>query len=333
VRSASAVARSYGIVVITLLLFVVLAFSSSSFLTTTNLLNILDQSAPLAIAAAGTTAVIIAGGFDLSIGAVFAMSGIVGAYVARDVDPWLGVVVGTAAGAALGFANGGLITWLRINSFLGTLATGLIIRGAAVILTASAIITVTDPSFATLGQQSVAGVPWAVWVLIVVAIALSLLMGRTAFGRYVYAVGGNAEAARLSGVNVNAVRTMVFALGGACAGLAGVLAASRVSTGQADAGTGMELAAIAAVVIGGTSIAGGEGAVWRTLMGVLLLALVQNGFNLLNVDSNYQAIFQGVIIVVAVALEARSSNPPSGGARRRRRSTHSRAATAKEASA
>ena len=285
-------------------LFLVLSVSSDAFLTSANLLNLLDQNAAIGIVACAGTLVVIAGGFDLSVGAVFAIAGVCAAKAANAGSPLLGLLAAIAVGAALGVGNGLLVTVGRINSFIGTLASMYMIRGLALVITGGFLITVEDPGFATLGTGRVAGVSYASLVFLAVAALTAVLLHRSVFGRHVFAAGDNPDAARLSGIPVARTRALTFVLSGACAGLAGAILASRVSTGQADAGAGMELAAIAAVVIGGTSIAGGEGAVWRSVVGVFLLALISNGFNLLDVEPVYQQIVQGAIIAIAVGADA-----------------------------
>jgi ribose transport system permease protein len=303
-RFGLAFVRDFAIAFSVATLFVVLSISSSDFLTVTNLTNILDQWAPVAIVACAATLVIIAGGFDLSVGAIYALSGVLAALVANSTSPVLGILVGVLAGVALGVGNGVLATAGRVNSFIATLATSIIIRGIAVAATGGFLVTVIDPSYTDLGRGSILGVKTSVWLLVIFAAATWFLLSQTTFGRFMFASGGNEEAARLSGVRVDVVRAATFAISGLAAGIAGVLVSSRVATGEADSGVGLELQAIAAVVIGGTSISGGEGAVWRTILGVLLLALIGNGFNLLNVDPTYQQIFQGTIILIAVSMDA-----------------------------
>jgi ribose transport system permease protein len=302
-RPALGLVRDYGIIVTFLALFLTLAIASPAFLTTTNLLNIVNQNAAIGIIACGSTLVIIAGGFDLSVAAIYALAGVIAAEIANSVDPVLGLLAGVLVGTLLGLMNGALVTVGRINAFIGTLASGYVIRGGAILITGGFLVSVKDRSFGTIGQYYLFDVHIPIWIFLVVVLVLSFVLGRTVFGRHVFAVGGNDQAARLSGVRVNAVRTATFAISGLCAGLAGVLAASQDLTGQAEAGTGFELAAIAAIVIGGTSIAGGQGAIWRSVLGVMLIALINNGFNLLNVDAFYQAIAQGLIILIAVGVD------------------------------
>lgn len=295
--------RDYGIVAVFIALFIGLAFATGSFLHKQNLLNILDQSAPVGLLACGETLCIIAGVFDLSVGAMLTVSGVVAATTANATSPWLGVLAGIAVGVGLGIANGVVINLTRINSFIGTLASGIVYGGLAIVITGGLVVTVTKPGFATLGQGEALGLKYTGWVFLGFALLLSLLVARTIFGRYVYAVGGNAEAARLSGIRVGLVRGSCLALSGLAAGLAGVLSASRTSSATADLGAGMELTAISAAVVGGTSILGGEGAIWRGVMGVLLLALIGNGFNLLDIDTTYQQVVEGVLILAAVATD------------------------------
>jgi ribose transport system permease protein len=300
------VLRDYGIVISFIVMFGVLSFASPAFLSTTNLLNILDQSAPVGIIACGATLVIIAGGFDLAAGAIFAITGVIAALVAVHVDPALGLVSGAAVGIAFGLGNGFLVNVLRINAFIATLASSFMIRGLAALITGGFLIAVSDPSYQTLGRGELFGAKYSIFAFTAFVALTWFLLTRTTFGRYCFAVGGNPEAARLSGVRVGVIRSATFALSGLSAGIAGVIASSRISTGQADAGVGIEFSAIAAVVIGGTSIYGGQGAIWRTVLGVLLLALIGNGFNILNVDPFYQRIFEGGIIVLAVSIDALS---------------------------
>jgi len=295
---------NYGILGAFILLFIVLAVSSSQFLTVSNLLNLLDQNAAIGIVACAATLVIIGGGFDLSVGAVFAMAGVIAAEAAASMPPGLALAAGVITGLVLGVINGFIVTVGRVHSFIATLATSIIIGGLALIITNGFLVDVADPGFSDVGRGMVGQVSYAVIIWAAFAVFCTVLLSRSAFGRHVYAAGGNPEAARFSGVAVGRVRAVTFALSGLAAGIAGVIVASRVATGQADTGTGMELTAIAAVVVGGTSISGGEGAVWRTVLGVMFIALIGNGFNLLSIEPLYQQIVQGAIILGAVALDA-----------------------------
>jgi ribose transport system permease protein len=277
---------------------------SDAFLTPRNLLNILNQSTPLALIAAALTLVIIGGGFDLSTGAIFGVATVTAAWLAVNVDPAVGLLAGPFVGLGLGIVNGLIITGFRVHSFLATLATSLVFRGIAILISGGFLIPVRMPEFEWIGRGRIGMVNIAVVVLVIFVAAMMVLLNRTTFGRRVYAIGGNEEAAVLSGVRVNAVKIGTFALTGLAAGLAAVIATSRISMGQPQAGQGMELEAIAAVILGGTSIYGGQGAVWRSVAGVLLLALVGNAFNILNVNPFFKDLTTGLIIVMAVALSA-----------------------------
>lgn len=302
-RIAGVDVRDYGIVVAFVLLFVILSVWSGNFLTRGNLSNILDQWAAIGLLAVGETVCIVAGVFDLSVGSMVSVVGVVACKVALSTSPAIGLLAGLATGLGLGIANGIVMHSTRINSFIGTLATSIVFAGAAILITGGNIVTVDASSFGYLGQNEAFGIKYTGWTLIGFAILAAILLARSTFGRYVYAVGGNAEAARLSGIRVDAIRGACFAFSGLAAGLAGILLASRTQSAQADLGSGMELTAISAAVVGGTSILGGDGAVWRGFLGVMLLAIIGNGFNLLNVDTTYQQIVQGGLILLAVAAD------------------------------
>ncbi len=312
-RSIKTWLLDYGIVIAFVVLFMFLTFRAEAFLTVRNQLNILDQAHQIGLLAIASTIVIIAGGFDLSMGAIFAMSGVVAAFVARDLGqvdafaasaPYIGWIAGVVAGTLLGFLNGILVTVLHINTFVATLASGIVIRGLALIITQAEQVRVSDKAFQQLARSGIGDVLNTVFIWLGLALILTFVLTRTKFGRYVFAAGDNPEAARLSGINVNLIRTITFCISGFAAGLSGVLFASKFLKAQNDAGQGLELIAIASVVIGGTSITGGEGAIWRTVLGVMFLRLISNGFNLINVSTFYQDVFQGLIILFAVALDA-----------------------------
>ncbi len=305
-RSAAGIARDYGIVIGFVLLFVVLSITTPNFLTFSNLTNVLNQNAFVGIAACGATLVIIAGGFDLSVGAIFALAGAIAAYLTIHVDPVVGLLAGALVGILLGAANGALVTGIGIHSFLATLASGLAFSGLAVAVTGGFLLDASkSDTYLWLGRgELIPEIPNPVLIFAVTALVLGFVLRRTRFGRYVYAVGGNLEAARLSGVRTGLVVASTFVICGLTASIAGVIEASKAGGGQAVPGgsAGLALGTIAAVVIGGTSIKGGQGAIWRTVLGVLLLALITNAFNILNVQPQFRDIFTAVIIVLAVAL-------------------------------
>lgn len=292
----------YGILVAYGLLVIAVATQSDRFLTKRNMLNLLDQAAPLGLIAVGVTLCIIAGIFDLSTGSVFAVAAVAAAKVA-SVDPWLGVAVGVAVGALLGAFNALVMSTTGINSFIGTLSTSIMFRGIALLTTSGLIVSVADREYKTLGTETLLDAKLTVWVFAAVAVILGLTLARTTLGRALYAIGGNSEAARLVGIRVGSVQTFAYVMSGTCAALAGVLTSSRTGSAQADIGIGLELSAITAVVVGGTSIFGGEGAVWRTVVGVMLLQTIGNAFNLLGVDPTYKQVVQGVLILAAVSID------------------------------
>ena len=297
--------QQYAVLILFAGVFIWLAFASDAFLRPQNLLNILNQNAPLAIVAVAGTLVIIAGGFDLSTGAMLGVASVISAWVAVNVDPVLGLAAAPAVGAALGLVNGAAITGFKVHSFLATLATSLVYRGAALLITGGFFISVSHlPTFAVLGRDRIGLVNIAVIVFVAFAVAMSIVLNRTQLGRYIFAVGGNEEAAKLSGIRVARVKRWTFALSGLAAGIAGAIHVSRIASGQPAAGEEITLQAIAAIILGGTSIYGGSGAVWRSVAGVYLLALIGNGFNILNVNPFFKDLTTGLIIIAAVALSA-----------------------------
>ncbi|WP_244930895.1 ABC transporter permease [Nocardioides sp. W7] len=297
--------RDYGVVASAVGLFIVLALVSEPFRTTTNQLNILDQWSTIGIIACGSTICIVAGGFDLSVDAVFALSGVISAWVAINAEnPQLGLLVGVASGLVLGVFNGILVTIGRINPFVATIASSVVFLGIAQLITRGSVLAVADPAFSKIGLRRFGDLTLPAIAFVVFAVLSAIVLSRTVVGRRIYAVGGNYEAARYSGVAVNRVQIFAYAVSGLSAGVAGVLAASRNSSASADIRTDLAFQAITAVVIGGVSIYGGEGTIPRALVGVLILALIGNGFNLLAVDPAYQQVLLGSIIVLAVSVDA-----------------------------
>lgn len=296
--------QAYAVLIMIGVLIVVLSFMSDSFLTFRNLQNILNQNAPLAIMASAMTLVIIGGGFDLSVGSIFAVAGVSAAWIALNVDPFLGLAIAPLIGLGLGVTNGAIITSLNIHSFLATIATSMVFKGVAILIADGRLIPVRIAEFTWLGRDRIGGIFIAVIVMVAFALFFSFVLSRTAFGRKVFSVGGNEEAAILSGIRTNRIKIATFAIAGMAAGLAAAISVSRISMGQPGAGIGMELQAIAAVILGGTSIYGGSGAVWRSVAGVLLLALINNGFNILNADPFYRDLTTGLIILAAVGISA-----------------------------
>ena len=296
--------QTYAVLILIVALMVTLSVLSDSFLTLRNLLNILNQNAPLAIMASAMTLVIIVGGFDLSVGAIFAVGSVTSAWIALHVDPYLGLILAPLIGLVLGTINGMVITRLNVHSFLATIATSLIFKGVAIVISDGRLISVRIDSYIWLGRGKFLGVFNSIWIMVVFALILTFLLTRTTFGRRIFSVGGNEEAAILSGIRTHRIKIATFALAGLAAGLASIITTSRVALGQASAGQGMELQAIAAVILGGTSIYGGQGAVWRSLAGVFLLALINNGFNILNADPFFRDLTTGLVILAAIGVSA-----------------------------
>jgi ribose transport system permease protein len=271
-----------------------------------NLLNILDQqSATLIIAAAGTL-VLVAGGIDLSVGAVYSLAGVTSAQFALHGNPAVAMAFGIGAGLLIGVATGVITTAFRINALITTLAMSFIVDGIASLITKGNLLVLFDkPGFGKLARTEFLTVHTSIWLMIVTVVAIGFVLSSTIAGRYMYASGGNAEAARLAGVRVNAIRVLAFTLSGGAAGLAGVIDTSRVLSAQASSGdTALAFTVLAGIVVGGTSILGGEGAVWRTVVGVLFIALIGNGYILLGLDPLYEQITMGVILLLAVGLDA-----------------------------
>jgi ribose transport system permease protein len=300
------VIREYGVVVAFFALFITLSLSSDVFFTVQNMKNLAFQTAPVGIIAAGGTIVFIAGGFDLSVGAISGYAGITAAqaFNSLGIGLWPSLVLGALVGLGFGLANGLLVTIGRVNAFMATLATSIIINGLGQVVTSGNLVSVSSDRFAILGLGSVWGINYPVFVWFGFAAICGFLLSRTAFGRYVYAVGGNPEAARLSGVRVNVVRMATFAISGLAAGIAGVILVSEVSTAQWNANTGIEFDAITAIVLGGTSLLGGEGAIWRSVLGAFFLQTIGNGFDLLGTTPELQYVIKGLILAVAVSLDA-----------------------------
>ena len=306
-RFSVAIVRDYGIVVAFVALFVTLSVASDVFLTRDNMVNLAFQAAPIGIMACGGALVFIAGGFDLSVGAVAAFSGVIAAkaFAEWGLPMWLSFVLGALTGLGFGLGNGLLVTVARVNAFIATLASSIIIYGIAIAVTGGFLISIDQESWTRLGLNKTFGLNYPIYVWIAFALFCGFLLSRTTWGRYVYATGGNAEAARLSGVRVDLIKTSTFAMSGLSGGIAGVLIVSQTSTAQADIGNaGYTFDAITAVVLGGVSILGGEGAIWRAVLGAFFLQMIRNGFNLLNVKPEYQNVFAGAILLTAVALDA-----------------------------
>ncbi len=285
-------------------LFVGLAVASPHFLTGTNLSSVVRQTAVINIMALGMTMIIICGGIDLSVGSILAMGGLLGAMAMEKGWPvGVGVLAGVLTGMLCGWVNGFLTTRLRINPFIVTLGTLGIVRGLALIISNGLPVHQLPKSFAYLGEGTVLRVPFVLFVLIACAVIVHVILEHTKLGRYAFAIGSNQEAALYAGVNIGLVTVAIYTLGGMLTGLAGMIEASRLMTGQPTAGQGYELQAIAAVVIGGGSLRGGEGTVVGTLVGALIMGLLANGSDLLGISPYLQQAIIGAVIILAVAID------------------------------
>ncbi|WP_294644179.1 ABC transporter permease [uncultured Aureimonas sp.] len=285
-------------------LWVFLAFATPTFATANNISNLLRQGSMIAILAIGQTFVIITAGIDLSVGAVVGFSTTVIAYLLQSGFPvWLSVILTLVMGLAIGLFHGFGIVKMGLPPFIITLATLTALRGIGLVITNGSTISITDPAFNEFSRNSFLGIPNLFWMVIVVAVPAFVFLHRSRFGRYLFAVGSNPEAARLSGVNVSRTIYMAYSLSAICAAFVGVLLATRIGVGNATQAEGWELQAIASSVIGGTSLFGAVGSIHGPLIGAFILATINNGANLLNVNSFWQRIITGGLIIVIVYFD------------------------------
>jgi ribose transport system permease protein len=274
------------------------------FLTISNLLNVLEQTSINAVIAVGMTFVILSAGIDLSVGSLLALAGVVLATLLHQGWPVpAAIVAGLLVGFGFGALNGLAIAWGRLPPFIATLGMMSIARGCALLFTEGRPVSGFDQAFRSLATARLLGIPAPVIMTAAVYLVARFVLSSTRFGRYVYAMGGNEEATRLSGVNVRLHKIFVYGVSGLTSGIAAVLLTARLNSAQPIAGIMYELDAIAAVVIGGTSLAGGEGGVGGTLIGALIMGVLRNGLNLLGVSSFLQQVVIGLVIVVAVLLD------------------------------
>ena len=302
--------QTYMLIFIVIGLGVILSFISSNFLTVTNLLNVVRQIAVNGILAIGMTIVCLTGGIDLSVGSIVAFSGIIAAGMLRDTGYPIIIIVLAAivVGAVCGLYNGYFVAYWNAAPFVVTLSMMTIARGMTYVYSDGRPISNLRTEFLTIGKGSIAGIPIPTLILVVVFILGSIMLTNLKFGRYVYAVGGNENAAMVSGINVKRIKMMVYVLSGIACGIAAIILTARVSAGLPQAGESYELDAIAATVIGGTSLSGGRGRLWGTIVGAVLLGIVNNGLDLLNVSSFYQQIVKGLIILGAILIDSKRNS-------------------------
>ncbi|SFF28806.1 ribose transport system permease protein [Paenibacillus algorifonticola] len=309
-KQLSTVLQKLGPLIGLCIIVLILILSSPNFLTINNILNVFRQVSINALIAFGMTFVILTGGIDLSVGATLALSGALTAgMMSSGLDPITAVIIGLLAGAVMGAVNGLLVTKTNIAPFIATLATMTIYRGLALVYTDGRPITGFNSEFFTMiGGGYFFGVPVPVMITIILFAVLYFILRKTTFGRNVYAIGGNEEASRLSGIKTGRFKIYVYTLTGLLSSLAGIILASRLNSAQANAGTGYELDAIAAVVLGGTSLSGGRGWIVGTLVGALIIGVLNNGLNLMGVSSFYQQVVKGLVILLAVLLDRKKAS-------------------------
>ena len=298
-----------------LLLCIVLTILTDKFFTADNGLNVLRQTAVNICIATGMTLVVLTAGIDLSVGSVLALCGAVAAGLLKNgialqaTDTYIGftvlgvILVAIIVGAVLGWFNGFVITKFNVPPFVATLAMLTIARGFTMLYTKGQPISNLGAKFAFIGAGSFLGIPVPVWIALAVVLIAAFITRQTRLGRYIYAIGGNETAARFSGINISAVKMIVYALAGAMAAIGGIIVTSRLDSAQPNAGGSYELDAIAAVVIGGTSLSGGRGTIWGTVMGAIIIGVLNNGLVLLNVSPFWQQVVKGAVILLAVIID------------------------------
>jgi len=295
-----ALLREYGIILILIVLTIVSDVLYPGFFAWANIRNLLSQNTALGVVALGMTFVMISGAFDLSAGAVVGAGAIVAAE-ASGAGLVVAALAAVGVGLAAGCINGSVVNKLRVNPFIATLGTGYLFTGAITLYAGPNTIFVTNSSLISFGSGFAVGLPYTVWFLVAVVVLAAIALGKTIFGRRIYSVGGNAEASRLAGIAVNRISVYAYLVSGVCAALAGVCLCCIVQSAQVTTGSNLTFDAITAVVIGGTSLFGGEGSIWRTVVGVLILATLQNLFNSLGLSSALQSLVEGAILIAAVS--------------------------------
>jgi len=291
----------YGILILFVGLLILGRVVYDGFFTKANLESIVAQSAPLGIVAIGMTFVIIAGGFDLSVGAIYAIGATLFAAIGSSHSWFVSGLVAILVGLGLGVINGVVVTLLRVNPFIATLGTSSVYGGAVLLISNNKAYVLTR--YSPLGSDNLASIPISVIVLVIVFVIGWIALRMTIFGRSVYAVGGNDEASHLAGLRVALIRSSTYVMSGGLAAFAGIMQASRLESGQGNFGSTTALSAIAVVVIGGTALLGGEGSMWRTGIGLLIIGTLSNVFFSLALSANWQTVVTGIILILAVAFD------------------------------
>lgn len=299
--------RDYGVLIGFVVLCIAISMATPAFLSKQNVLNLLRQSSIIGIISAGMTFVIISGNFDISVGAVAALSGVIVMRLATTgTNLFLAIIAAIVVCAIIGLVNGIMVAKINVPSLIATMAMVTIVRGILLMITGGYPITQTIPMLDSLGNGYFLGIPMPVIVFILVVIVSYIVLTQTKFGRHVYSVGGNQDASKLNGINVDNQKIKVFIINAVLAAIAGLVLTGRLGTASPVAGDSYDMDAIASVVIGGTSVSGGSGSVLKTIIGVLLMSVINNSFNLLGIDIFFQYIFKGLIILVAVGFDSYS---------------------------
>ena len=296
--------RQFGLIFVALFIILAMSFVSPVFLTSQNITNILRQISLNGILSIGMTFVILTGGIDLSVGSVIAITGVIsGSLMANGCNWFVACIAALVCALICGFVNGWLISYIEFQPFIATLSTMTIGSGIALAYSNGKPYTISDPSFIKIGQGTVVGIPIPIILLFIFCAAGLVILNMTTFGRYVFAIGGNKNAAKLSGVRTRVVQLAVYVISSVCAWMVGLILAARISSGQPIAGEGYEMDAIAAVIVGGTSMSGGRGSIVGTVFCTLIVAVMNNLLNLIGVDPYLSAAFKGAIIIGAVLLQ------------------------------
>ena len=296
---------TFTIFLILLVMCAATAIAEPAFLKVSNLLSTARSFSAYAIAGIGVLMIIITGGIDLSIGSVYGLAGVISAFGCSlfGMPVWLAIIIGVISGAIFGTINGLMVVYCKLPPFIATLGTMQIARGLCTILTQGYPVSDLPSGYMFLGQGEFLRIPMAVWCMLIIAIIFAIFLDKTVTGRRIFALGGNPEATRISGINTKALLVLVYTLGAVLAAFAGIITASKLGVGQPTAGNGFEMDAIAAVVIGGASLSGGEGSVIGTIIGAAIIGVLRNALVLLRVDSYWQTLIMGVVIIVAVTAD------------------------------
>ena len=297
--------RNLGTIIGLIILVVIVSMSTPKFLTTSNLLNLLKANSVNAIICCGMLMAILMGEIDISVGSTVGLTGVIGAYMITNLEApvWVTVIACLAIGALIGTSNGVAIAYLQVPAFVATLATQCIGRGLTEIISGGVTIRIRNDAYTALGNTNIGQVSIIIIYAAVILIATWFLLNKTRFGYYIYALGGNKTAAQYSGVNVRKYNMIPYILIGVLCGIGGIVWSARLGSAAATLGSGFEMDAIAAVVIGGTSMSGGVGTVGGTVIGILIIAVITNGLNLMMINSFWQEVFKGIIILVAVVID------------------------------